>query len=630
MTIKEIARIAGVSTSTVSKIVNGKDENMNIETRNRVLNIVKEYNYTPYASAIRSSNTKTFILGLLLNSTSESSLFIHGLLETAQKNGYSILLYNSLNSFELERKHITALCKNNIDGLIWEPISEASLHNKHSFAKKEIPINFINCPFVENSYNIDFIQIGYNATQSLIKYNHTKIACFIKENNLQSEMVLEGFKKCLFENNISYTNDMLFSHSQLDYCQNILLHNFTGIVSSHYVTALNLCDNLEKLNYKTPYDLSIVSLRDDILDNISLPRLSFIKIPHYEFGHFVVENLITKCKKEDSGEQLFNAVYTLENTLSLDIPISSRAQKIIVVGSVNIDITLNVDTLPQPGRTISSNSSSISLGGKGANQAIGVAKLNHPVALIGKVGNDYESTLIFHSISEYDVDVRGLTRDITTETGKAYIHVQSDGESTISILAGANKNLSPHDIQNQNKIFKNASYCLLQTEIPMDTIMETLKIAKAHNVQTILKPAALKYVSNELMKNINIFVPNEKEAELLCPHIKNIEQKSDYFLEKGVEIVIITRGHHGCYVKTKDFSKKFPAIPFTAVDTTGAADGFISALAVYLSCGYSLEKSVNIATYAASFCVNRQGVISALIDRNSLESYIKRHEKNLL
>lgn len=630
MTIKEIAHLANVSPSTVSKIVNGKDENINIETRNRVLKVVKEYNYTPYASAIHASSAKTFVLGLLLNSSSESSLFIQGILEITQKNGYSVLLCNSLNSLEEETKNITALCKNNIDGLIWEPISEASLDNKHYFTKKEIPINFINCPFVENSYNIDFIQMGYNATQSLIQYNHTNIACLIKENSLRSEMVLEGFKKCLFDNQVSYSNKMLLSLSQLDYCQNVLSNNITGIVSSHYAAALTLCEDFKKFQYRIPLDLSLVSLRDDNLKNISFPKLSYIKIPRYEFGHFVAKQLIDKCNKAGNEEQLFNADYALENTLSLDIPISSRAQKIIVVGSINIDITLNVDTLPQPGRTIMSNSSSISPGGKGTNQAIGVAKLNHPAVLIGRVGNDYDSTIIYHSMSEHNIDVQGITRDASAETGKAYIHVQSDGESAISILAGANKNLSPADIQKQSRLFTNTSYCLLQTEIPMDTIMETVKIAKSHQVQTILKPAALKEVSDELMKNITIFVPNEKEAEILCPHLKSVEQKAEYFLDKGVEIVIITLGHHGCYVKTKDFSKSFPAIPFASVDTTGAADGFISALAVYLSSGYSLEKSVRIATYAAAFCVNRQGVVSALIDRNSLELHIKRQEKELL
>jgi ribokinase len=164
----------------------------------------------------------------------------------------------------------------------------------------------------------------------------------------------------------------------------------------------------------------------------------------------------------------------------------------------------------------------------------------------------------------------------------------------------------------------------------MSTIIETVKIAKAHQVKAILKPAALKEVSHELMKQIHIFVPNEKEAGLLCPHLDDIEQKADYFLQMGTEIVIITLGHHGCYVKTKGLSKAFPAIPFTAVDTTGAADGFIAALAVYLSLGYSLEKTVRIASYASAFCINRQGVVSALIDRNSLETYIKSHEKNLL
>lgn len=630
MTIKDIAKLAGVSPSTVSKIVNNKDENLNNETRNRVLKIVKEYNYTAYSSAIHSSSTKKFILGVLLKSTANSSPFIKGVLEVAQRNSYSILLCDSLNSLTEETKNITMLCKNNIDGLIWEPIDQDSLLNARYFQQNSIPINYINSSFVDNSYHIDFTQMGYNATQELIRHQHTNIACLIKEDSLYSAMILEGFKKCLYDNQITYFDNMLLSSTQANYSSEILLHNFTAVVSSHYTTALELYDDFDKSQYKIPYDLSLVSLKDDIQEDFSLFNLSYIKVPYYEFGRFITKNLIQICEKTLETNEEFYSDYQIENTFSIDIPSKTKIQKIVVVGSINIDRVLSVDALPQPGRTISSNSSFLSPGGKGINQAVGAAKLNHPVVLIGRVGNDYESTLIYNSMAEHGINVQGITRDITSETGKAFIHVQSDGESTISLIAGANKNLSPKDIKAQSRLFVNTSYCLLQSEIPLNTIMETVKLAKEYHVKTILKPAALESVSNELMQYVNIFVPNKIEAQLLCPYYERLEEKAEYFLGKGVEIVIITLGQDGCYVKTKNFSKSFPSISFNVVDTTGAADGFISALAVYLSCGYSLEKSIRIASYAAAFCVNRQGVVSALVDRVSLEMYISSQEKDLI
>ena len=127
MTIKEIAQIAGVSISTVSKIVNNKDENINAETRNRVLKIVKDYNYTPYGTVKNISEAKTFMLGLLLNASAGNSRFLDSILKTAQKHGYSLLLCDCMSDPEQELKNITALCRHKVDGVIWEPLNEKSL-----------------------------------------------------------------------------------------------------------------------------------------------------------------------------------------------------------------------------------------------------------------------------------------------------------------------------------------------------------------------------------------------------------------------------------------------------------------------------------------------------------------------
>ena len=116
MTIKEIANLAGVSISTVSKVINNKAQNINPETCNRVLKIVKEYNYTPYATVKNISNAKRFLLGVLLRTTSQTNLLLNGILQAAQEQGYNILLLDSQNDTNIELKHITSLCKNNVNG----------------------------------------------------------------------------------------------------------------------------------------------------------------------------------------------------------------------------------------------------------------------------------------------------------------------------------------------------------------------------------------------------------------------------------------------------------------------------------------------------------------------------------
>ena len=194
MTIKEIANLAGVSISTVSKIVNNKAENINIDTRNRVLQIVKEYNYTPYGTVKNVSTAKTFLIGVLLKHTSQDNLMLNGIMATAQKHGYTILICDSMDSSEKELKNITSLCKHKVDGVIWEPVSENSNKHEHYFKEQEIFVSYINSSFAQ-SHCLDFAQMGYTATQKLLDYQHTHIACLMKPGSLRSAMVFEGFRK---------------------------------------------------------------------------------------------------------------------------------------------------------------------------------------------------------------------------------------------------------------------------------------------------------------------------------------------------------------------------------------------------------------------------------------------------
>ena len=129
---------------------------------------------------------------------------------------------------------------------------------------------------------------------------------------------------------------------------------------------------------------------------------------------------------------------------------------------------------------------------------------------------------------------------------------------------------------------------------------------------------------------ISIFVPNQKEASVLCPHENTIPAQADYFYQKGIPTVIITLGDKGCYLKDANGGRYFPAADFTPVDTTGGADAFISALASYLMDGYPMEQAIRIATIAAGFCISRQGAVSSLTDRNTLETYIAQNDPALL
>lgn len=179
-------------------------------------------------------------------------------------------------------------------------------------------------------------------------------------------------------------------------------------------------------------------------------------------------------------------------------------------------------------------------------------------------------------------------------------------------------------------MFQNVGYTLLSTELPLATIIAAAKTSKEYGAKNILKPAALKVIPSELLEYIDILIPNKKEASALCPGLSSPEEQADFFLRQGIEIVIITLGDQGCFLKTDKTARYFKAANFTPIDTTGGADAFISALASYLTIGYPLEKAIQIATYAAGFCISQQGVVPSLISQGTLEAHISRLDSELL
>ena len=170
MNIRDIAKLAGVSVSTVSKIVNKKDASISKETRERVLKIVHEYNYTPYSSTINSTTT-TGSIGILINSDKYTDNALNGMIEYAQQTGYSPIILNSLGDHKQELRNITSLCTKQVDGIIWDPINESSLKNLKHIETLNIPHVLLGKWKDEASYWVPYEEISYFLTEQLIYKN---------------------------------------------------------------------------------------------------------------------------------------------------------------------------------------------------------------------------------------------------------------------------------------------------------------------------------------------------------------------------------------------------------------------------------------------------------------------------
>lgn len=622
MTITEIARLAGVSVSTVSKIVNRKDDSISAETRERVLAIVKEYNYRPYANAA-SPTGRSGIIGVLAQE--RLGMLVQGIVSKATKLGYATAIRTYTDS-EDARRQLSSLLELRIDGVIVDGACGYPDLIK-ALESATVPHLLFNTKEDRADANLDYELLGFRATQELALRGHERIACMLG-TGARVHGFFEGYRRCLFESGIPFDDELVFESSAGLPIEKVASHSFSGIVVSHFYDALRLYSAATELHYGVPFDFSIVSLRDDERQ-APFPPISAIEIPRLSYGSHLADLLISVIEKTEPPTP-FETAARLSSAASVDVPYTSRARHIVVVGSINTDNYLTLDVLPHPGATATTSSSQTFPGGKCLNEAIGVARLGHEAVAIGRVGDDADADHILRSLADDGVDTTGIARTQDKRTGQAFIFVPKDGESTITIMAGANDILSAQDVRACERAFAHASHCLVNTEVPLDAVRETLLLARKHGLLTIMKPSAVNTLPDDLMGKIDIMVPNEAELDALSPHDKSIDTKMRTLVEKGVGAIVVTLGAQGCKVLSHDTSKRIPAADLTAVDSTGAGDAFIAALASYLIRGYDLEQSARIATYAAGLSVTRQGASAALVDRPTLETYVHAVEPGLL
>ena len=299
----------------------------------------------------------------------------------------------------------------------------------------------------------------------------------------------------------------------------------------------------------------------------------------------------------------------------------------MVVGSTNMDMVIKTHHIPVPGETVLSGSFFMNPGGKGANQAVAVARLGGEVAFVSKVGYDVfgkQSTQLFE---EEGINTSYMLSDDELPSGVALITVDDAGENSIVVASGANANLLPGDLQEALSPIASAAILLMQLEIPMKTVEFVAEYAASRGVRVILNPAPMNELNDTLLHNIDIITPNETEAERLTGmKIKNIDhakKAAKAIYNMGVKKVVVTMGHLGAVICENGKTTTVAAPGVEAVDTTAAGDVFNGALAVALSEGKLLAEAVEFACRAASISVTRLGAQSSIPLRNELIAAIK-------
>ena len=284
--------------------------------------------------------------------------------------------------------------------------------------------------------------------------------------------------------------------------------------------------------------------------------------------------------------------------------------KIVVIGSLNYDIILKIPRLPECGETLPANQVTFSAGGKGANQAVQAAKLGIHTYLVGCVGEDAHGAYLLDSAKNYGVNTDYIKK--TKEaTGMGIVNAVQDGSVFACIVRGANFAITNQEIDDAEKLMKEAELVILQMEIPQSINEYAIKKAKQCGCKVLLNAAPAEKMSEQYLKQCDIIVVNEVEAGFyLEKEIKDVEQAkegAEKLAQKYNADIIITLGKAGAVVSEKEKIKFIPSKKVDAVETTGAGDSFIGGVGYALMQGKNLTEACEFATCCSAVTVRRPG-----------------------
>ena len=303
--------------------------------------------------------------------------------------------------------------------------------------------------------------------------------------------------------------------------------------------------------------------------------------------------------------------------------------KIVVVGSISMDLVMRTKRIPEGGETIFGDSFNIVPGGKGANQAVAVAKLGMKTEMIGMIGKDSQGEKLIQNLVDNGVKADNVIKSDEL-TGRAIITVDKNGDNNIIVIAGSNFKITEKDIQNKINVIAENDVVILQNEIPLSVVEFCLLKAKELDKITVFNPAPATKLNDRIFHNTDYLILNETEME----EIFEIKISDEGYIEKmlckkeenGIKNIILTLGEKGCvYFDKNNDVNKYEAYKVKAIDTTAAGDSFIGAFAMKIcDCG-DTEKAIKYATAVSAIVVTRKGAQSSIPTKDEIEEFIKKN-----
>jgi len=304
-------------------------------------------------------------------------------------------------------------------------------------------------------------------------------------------------------------------------------------------------------------------------------------------------------------------------------------KNVLVIGSINVDYVIHTDRLPKLGETLTGSDFAMNFGGKGANQAVALAKTGCNVKMLGAVGTDLSGELAINNLKDFGIDTEDVMR-VGAPTGAAVITV-CGGDNHIILDIGANAFVTPDAIAAREALFDWADFVVMQYEIPMESVLFAARMTKKHQKTFVLNPAPVKEADPEIYRLTDIIIPNEFETQLITGIYPEDEDSTERaiktLLEKGCSRALITLGKRGCAYTDGDGISYGGVYEVKVVDTTAAGDSFIGGLCKSLCEGKEMKDAVAYASAVSSITVSRAGAGISIPTADEVEEFLKKQKQ---
>ena len=301
---------------------------------------------------------------------------------------------------------------------------------------------------------------------------------------------------------------------------------------------------------------------------------------------------------------------------------TEASKRIVVVGSITMDLVTRTPRIPAIGQTLIGTGFETTPGGKGGNQAVAASRLGYPVAMVAKVGDDAYGPALLENLRRAGIEISGMSQ-VAGSSGLAPMFVAEDGLNAIVVVPGANGKMDRAAVDQHAAMIRSAGMVLCQLEIPMDTLAYTLEFCARSSVPVMLDPAPAAELPESVWSRLAWFTPNETEAAFYIGDTANVENSAKHLLKKGLRGVVLKRGSEGAYVAVAGGRAAWVA-PFkvNAIDTVAAGDCFNGAFAVALLEGRDPWAAARFANAAAAICVTRKGAAASMPTRAEVDAFL--------